>query len=189
MTSKKSRATKVEVSLEPPTELINLRVPVETAKMLSAAPYADIVAALTAVAAQLRKPLEVKKPLLQRANELISGDRQTDYGNKLQNFSQIAMLWQGTLATKLQRGAHITPEDVALLMMQVKIARLAKNPDHEDSILDVAGYAGCYEAVQNERARGYGTRGATVDSRRPHDYPDACAAKPSGESPIGINRV
>lgn len=105
------------------------------------------------------------KPLLQRANELIGGDRQKDYGDKLQNFAQIAMLWQGTLAAKLQAAAKITPEDVALLMIQVKIARLAKSPDHEDSILDVAGYAGCYEAVQLERAAGRQLLGATKDAR------------------------
>lgn len=108
-----------------------------------------------------------KKPLLQRANELIGGDRQNDYGNKLQNFSQIAMLWTGTIAHKLQPGQAITPEDVALCMTQVKIARLAKSPDHEDSILDVAGYAGCYEAIQLERKdiENYPLLGATIDPR------------------------
>lgn len=106
------------------------------------------------------------KPLLQRANELIGGARQNDYGGKLQNFSQIAMLWQGQLATKLQPNAKITPEDVALCMIQVKLARLAKSPDHEDSILDVAGYAGCYEAVQLERAdyQNYPMKGAIKDA-------------------------
>ena len=108
----------------------------------------------------------IKKPLLQRANELIGGQRQSDYGNKLQNFSQIAMLWTGSIAHKLQPGQAITPEDVALCMMQVKIARLAKSPDHEDSILDVAGYAGCYEAIGLERKepQKYPLLGATVDA-------------------------
>lgn len=106
-----------------------------------------------------------KKPMLQRANELICGDRQRDYGNKLQNFSQIAMLWQGTLAPKLQAAEKITPEEVALCMMQVKIARLSKSPDHADSILDIAGYAGCYDAVQLERKTGMTLMGATEDPR------------------------
>lgn len=106
-----------------------------------------------------------KKPMLQRANELIGGDRQRDYGNKLQNFSQIAMLWQGTLAPKLQAAEKITPEEVALCMMQVKIARLSKSPDHADSILDIAGYAGCYDAVQLERKTGMPLMGATEDPR------------------------
>jgi len=117
-------------------------------------------AAAFAVQEELRK-----KPMLQRANELIGSDRQRDYGNKLQNFSQIAMLWQGTLAPKLQAAEKITPEEVALCMMQVKIARLSKSPDHADSILDIAGYAGCYDAVQLERTTGMPLMGATEDSR------------------------
>ena len=118
-----------------------------------------------AQAKQYTKAQEANKPLLQRANELIGGDRQRDYGNKLQNFSQIAMLWQGTLATKLQPDAAITPEDVALCMIQVKIARLAKSPDHEDSLLDVAGYAGCMSLLQKERIEGKELLGATRDPR------------------------
>jgi hypothetical protein len=110
------------------------------------------------------KKIEIKKPVLQVANELIGGQRQQDYGNKRQNFSQIAMLWQGTLASKLAPGQVITAEDVALCMIQVKIARLAKSPDHTDSIVDVAGYIGCYEAIQNERDAGVPMLGATVDS-------------------------
>jgi len=106
-----------------------------------------------------------RKPMLQRAKELIGGDRQRDYGNKLQNFSQIAMLWQGTLAPKLQATEKITPEEVALCMMQVKIARLSKSPDHADSILDIAGYAGCYDEVQLERTTGMPLYGATEDPR------------------------
>lgn len=109
---------------------------------------------------------ETAKPtMLQQADATINGDRQRDYGDKLQNFSQIAMLWQGTLATKLHPGQAITPEDVALCMIQVKIARLAKSPDHFDSILDVAGYAGCYSLLQGERVAGLELLGATIDPR------------------------
>jgi len=103
--------------------------------------------------------------MLHRAEDIITGARQNDYGDKLQNFSQIAMLWQGTLATKLAPGNLISAEDVALCMMQVKIARLAKSPDHKDSILDIAGYAGCYDKLQEERASNAELIGATVDYR------------------------
>ena len=107
----------------------------------------------------------IKKRMLLQADDLINGQRQEDYGDKLQNFTQIAMLFQATLAMKLQPDARITPEDVALLMMQVKIARLAKSPDHFDSIMDIAGYAGCYDRVQGERAEGKELPGAIVDPR------------------------
>jgi hypothetical protein len=140
------------------TEEVKLRLPKEVVQFME-----------NAAAKEINKMSEEKKPLLQRANELISGDRQTNYGNKLQNFAQIAMFWNATLATKLT--SPVTPEDVALCMMGVKMARLAKSPDHEDSILDVAGYAGCYEALQAERQINsdhgqskYTLRGITMDA-------------------------
>lgn len=107
-----------------------------------------------------------KSGILERADATIHGEREDDYGNTRQNFIQIAMLFQGTLATKLQPDARITPEDVALLMMQVKIARLAKSPDHKDSILDIAGYAGCYDELQQQREWPTKLLGATVDPRK-----------------------
>ena len=103
--------------------------------------------------------------LLEQADQLINGPRQNDYGDKLQNFSQIAMGWQMLLATKLRPDAEIAPEDVALCMIQVKLARLAKSPDHKDSILDVAGYAGCYDLLQAERRAGKQLQGAVYDAR------------------------
>lgn len=105
-----------------------------------------------------------KTSILVQAEDLINGQRQKDYGDKLQNFAQIAMLWQGTLAMKLAPGQRITPEDVALCMMQVKIARLAKSPDHKDSIIDIAGYAGCYDMLQQEREAHTVLPGVIVDS-------------------------
>lgn len=106
-----------------------------------------------------------KHTMLQQAEATINGPRQADYGDKLANFSQIAMLWQGALARKLAPDAAITPEDVALCMMQVKIARLSNKPDHFDSIMDVAGYAGCYSVLQDERSAGTELPGAIKDSR------------------------
>jgi hypothetical protein len=126
------------------------------------------LAAMQTAQAEEADGVERRNPsLLERADAIINGDRQRDYGDKLQNFSQIAMLWQGTLATKLAPDVAITPEDVALCMIQVKIARLAKTPDHEDSILDVAGYAGCYSLLQKERSEGKELLGATIDPRGP----------------------
>lgn len=102
---------------------------------------------------------------LQMAENLINGQRQADYGDKLVNFSQIAMLWQGTLAMKLAPGQSITPEDVALCMIQVKVARLAKSPDHSDSQLDIAGYIACMNKLQEERIVGTELPGVVADSR------------------------
>lgn len=107
-----------------------------------------------------------QQPLLHRAEELINGQRQADYGDKLQNFSQIAMFFQAVLAPKLNPNAVITAEDVALCMIGVKMARLSKSPDHTDSVLDIAGYAGCYDMLQQERASNKPMLGATWDARK-----------------------
>lgn len=113
----------------------------------------------------MKKKPTVTASLADEAKALVQGQRQADYGDKRQNFTQIAMLFQGVLATKLAPGQAITAEDVALLMIQVKIARLAKSPDHRDSILDVAGYAICFDMLRQERDLGIPLLGATVDPR------------------------
>lgn len=122
------------------------------------------------ISSTLHKPVLTEAPpksLLQRAHDTIHGQRQLDYGDKLQNFSQIAMIFQGMLAHKLLPSAKITPEDVALLMIGVKASRLAKSPTHTDSWLDIAGYAGCADHLQQERLAGVHLLGATVDTNDP----------------------
>lgn len=93
-----------------------------------------------------------KKPMLQVAHETINGARQNDYGDKLLNFSQISMLWTALFSHKLNEA--ITPEEVAMAMIQVKLSRLVKSPGHKDSWLDVAGYSGCADILQDERDAG-----------------------------------
>lgn len=138
------------------TEMLTFRLPTEVADLVMEHPEAAIAA------------LEnfTKKPsMLQQADATINGPRQSDYGDKLTNFAQISMLWQGMLAPKLLPDSRITPEDVALLMMLVKMSRLAKSPDHFDSVLDIAGYAGCYDHIQKDRAAGKKLKGALRDAR------------------------
>lgn len=79
--------------------------------------------------------------ILQKAHSLIYGDRQSDYGSALKNFQDIADQWSVTF------GIPVTPDQVAICMIQVKLARLMKSPDHLDSWVDVAGYAGCKQKM------------------------------------------
>lgn len=73
--------------------------------------------------------------LLNGACQVINGDRDASYGSAQENFTRIARLWEQVL------GINLTPETVALCMSLVKIARLVHSPDHEDSWMDLAGYA------------------------------------------------
>lgn len=72
--------------------------------------------------------------LLHKAEELINGDRAKDYGDAKKNFEDIARLWSVVL------GIEVTAQQMALCMIMVKAARLMKT-DHEDSWIDIAGYA------------------------------------------------
>lgn len=140
------------------------RKPAATAaKKKAAGSYAK---AFVASALNNLPPSPVPAPALslnQRADITINGPRQHEYGDKLQNFAQTAMIWQGVLAPKLLPGAKILPEDVGLLMMGLKMSRLSKTPDHNDSVLDIAGYAGCIDKLQLERIAEKELLGATVD--------------------------
>lgn len=86
------------------------------------------------------------KNVLEKASDAVNGDRADNYGDQLTNFTNIADRMTITLREKLI--APITPQEVALLMLDVKLARLVKTGGrHEDSIVDIAGYALCLEKV------------------------------------------
>lgn len=79
--------------------------------------------------------------ILHEAAQLITGDRQKDYGPPEENFKRIAEFWTTHLRKKLNFQAEITARDVAELMILLKVARMAESPT-EDSYKDAAGYAG-----------------------------------------------
>jgi hypothetical protein len=62
-------------------------------------------------------------------------ERRDDYGDPAEQFSEIAKRWSITI------GTLVTPEQVALCMIDLKLARLAYDPRHFDSVVDVIGYA------------------------------------------------
>jgi len=73
--------------------------------------------------------------LLEEAGDLINKQRETDYGEASKNFQDIATGWSLILDRSVE------PEDVALMMAWLKIARLFKSPNHRDSWVDLIGYA------------------------------------------------
>lgn len=75
--------------------------------------------------------------------------RPDDYGPPEKNFERIAALWNVVLGPKL--GEHpISAVDVAMMQIAVKLARLVENPEHDDSWVDIAGYAGCGAEIMGE---------------------------------------
>ena len=70
----------------------------------------------------------------QKAEELVNGIRQSDYGHPKVNMKRIASIWSGVL------DMEVTPEQVALCMAGLKLARLVHSPNHEDTQVDLMGY-------------------------------------------------
>lgn len=72
--------------------------------------------------------------ILDEAHRLTHGERDKNYGTPYTNHKRIADIWSVIL------GQEITPAQVALCMVGVKIARLVETPDHLDSFVDGAAY-------------------------------------------------
>ena len=77
---------------------------------------------------------------LQHAADLVTR-RRGEYGEPVDLFEHIAQRWSLTLS------ANVSPAQVVLCLIDVKMARLARDPRHLDSQVDVAGYAACLREV------------------------------------------
>ena len=84
--------------------------------------------------------------ILHEAEKCVCTDRQEQYGSPESNFGLIAELWQTYLRQRcVSSGADvcILPDDVAVMMALLKIARIATGQTKPDNYIDLAGYAAC----------------------------------------------
>lgn len=92
------------------------------------------------------QPLKNRKFFINKAGDLISGKRADDYGDATESFRRIASIWSAILNTE------VSPEQVAACMIGLKLGRLSNEIKHEDSWVDIIGYAALGgEASQNEK--------------------------------------
>lgn len=82
--------------------------------------------------------------MIHEAINLVNNDRQETYDHPLDNFSRIAKIWSAVL------DIEVTPEQVALCMAGVKIAREA-HAHKSDNIIDGVGYFLTLAKVIEER--------------------------------------
>ena len=81
--------------------------------------------------------------VLEKARKLVDGrDKAEHYGPPEEFMGRLARMWGGYL------GMELKPGDAALMMALLKAARLRTNPEHEDSLIDFAGYARIFERVK-----------------------------------------
>ena len=74
---------------------------------------------------------------LDAAKACVCQSREQEYGAVENNFAMIADMWSVYL------GVEITPVDVALMMAQLKMARIKTGTFKEDSFADACGYIAC----------------------------------------------
>ena len=72
--------------------------------------------------------------ILQHAATVLA-DRGGAYGDAATSMAAVAARWSVTL------GHPVTPAQVVLCMIDLKLARLVHDPKHRDSAADVIGYA------------------------------------------------
>jgi len=89
------------------------------------------------------KPMSV----LQEAHTIIYGEREKTYGNPSKNLDTIAAFWTNFLGARGLVCSSLSADDVAHMMILLKVARLANDPYHRDSLVDVCGYAALAERI------------------------------------------
>ena len=78
--------------------------------------------------------------MLQHAASILA-ERSAAYGDAATSMAAVAARWSITL------GGPITPAQVVLCLIDLKLARLAHNSTHQDSVCDLAGYAAVLQEV------------------------------------------
>ena len=92
---------------------------------------------------------------LETAKTIVNGARQENYGSPESNFRNIAEMWTTyfNISKNTEDWYDITPTDVANMMILMKMARLMNKSDHEDSWVDIAGYAANGCELSTDRGR------------------------------------
>lgn len=83
-----------------------------------------------------------RRKVLEEAVKCVCQDREGQYGSPENSFNEIAKLWTVWL------GMKITPQDVAVMMAMLKIARIKTGRFKEDSYIDACGYLACAAEIQ-----------------------------------------
>jgi hypothetical protein len=87
-----------------------------------------------------------EETVCQEADRLVAHDRQSAYGHPFDNFTHTGKLWAPILGLD-----KVTPEQVGLCMIQLKISRECFKHKTDD-LVDICGYSKCLEMVAKVRA-------------------------------------
>lgn len=102
--------------------------------------------------------------ILEEANTIINGDREQTYGSPDKNLLLIATYWEAHINSKYNVNITLTVDDVCVMMILLKQARLANTPNHHDSMVDTVGYMALMDKCQKLASKPEGTiPGTAID--------------------------
>tara|TARA_R110000803_G_scaffold9050_3_gene28831 strand:- start:44 stop:319 length:276 start_codon:yes stop_codon:yes gene_type:complete len=76
-----------------------------------------------------------RSDILAQADDIINNDRAAAHGDAHKTFAMIADRWTNLL------NIPVSPEEVALMMIDLKIVRTLQSPRRADNWVDIIGYA------------------------------------------------
>lgn len=82
---------------------------------------------------------------LDKAASIVDGSGALAYGHPRDNLAAIARFWSLILKTE------VTPTQVALCMIGLKLGRIVTGTMGKDNLVDIAGYARCIERLSEPR--------------------------------------
>ena len=89
--------------------------------------------------------------ILKEADAIVHGPRNEQYGDPIDDYSRVVEIY------KALSGRDLRPEEGALFMLSVKLARLDKNAQigivHRDSLVDAVGYLWVYGSIMEALGR------------------------------------
>lgn len=94
-----------------------------------------------------------RSEILDVARRAVMVDRAATHGEAEDTFGRIAAVWSARL------GIEITPDQVTIMLIDLKTCRAWSNPGHADNWVDMAGYAAC----GGELATGKGEPERSID--------------------------
>lgn len=89
----------------------------------------------------------MKSETLKRADEIIHGERQDQYGDPEDSFDLIADYWNAYILKKTE--VCLDAADVAIMLALMKIARMSGQEWQGDNAVDACGYL----AILNDRIK------------------------------------
>jgi hypothetical protein len=79
---------------------------------------------------------------------IVYGDREQAYDDPNVNFDKLAHMWTGHLLKKLGYAQRVTSQDVALMMVMLKLSREGFKPSRDNRV-DAIGYILCEDRIVN----------------------------------------